>query len=297
MTISFNCPRCNALIAFGSKHSGKRAHCQMCGQPFIIPSESGQQPQLIRIKAEKGRPVPGFYRAVFVDCWKLFTNRQNATSLVFVAAAVCFKFFLGNAFCCVNYLTYIVVWGWLLGFYLNVIYDTAFDLDRLPQIYLGNSMTFIWYIIQPFLVFFVTMVAVQLPFIAALIVLQSKGVTFTNMWDAHTGYHLLLQMLMLFGLFLFPIAVLTTAVGKDITLLRLDYLLISIRRLFLPYMVVVALLAAAAILETRTRQYTGAPVLLTCACLALNLLFQVVAIIAMRAIGLLYRHYSCLLPW
>ena len=96
MTIQFNCPNCDAVIAFDDKHIGKRAKCTTCGQRLIIPSESHTTAKRFEEPEEKGEPIPGFYRAVFVDSWKLFVRAQNAKGLVFVTAAVCFKFFTGH---------------------------------------------------------------------------------------------------------------------------------------------------------------------------------------------------------
>ena len=297
MTIQFNCPNCDALIAFGDKNSGKRARCLTCNQLFIIPDKNHEKAKKIATPKEKLYPEPGFYRAVLIDSWKLFFNPQNATKLVFVAAAVSFKFFLGHAMCCIGFISYLVVWGWLFGFYLNVIYETAFDVDELPDIYLGTSITFLWYIIKPFLVFLYTMFIVQLPFIIALSLLKDKGLTPENMWQSHAGFPLLLQILHLSGLFLFPIAILTTAIGADITLLRPDYILPPVLKAFVPYVIVVAFLVAASILEIKTVQYQHADVVTTAGQLCLNLAVQIIAIIAMRSIGLFYRHYRCHLKW
>jgi len=297
MSIRFNCPNCDELIAFNDKHIGKRARCYTCGQLFIIPSSNNETPQKIEPKVEKGEPLPGFYRAVFIESWKIFIDAGNIVPLAFVVTAVCFKFFLARGICCVNYISSVIVWGWLLGFYLNIIYETAFEMDKLPEIYLGTSITFLWYVIKPFLIFFATMIVVQFPFIITLMLLQDKGITYENFWQQHTGYYLLLQGLFIFGLFLFPMAILTTAVGRDITLLRPDYFVIPIFREFLPYIVVVFLLATFAILKMCTTQYAGVGLAATAKDLALNLIVQVVAIIAMRSIGLFYRHYNCHLRW
>ena len=302
MTIQFNCPNCDALIAFAGKHSGKRARCLTCGQIFIIPSRDNETPKKIepetKPQIEKAQPLPGFYHALFLDSWKIFISPENATSLAFVIAVVCFKFFLAPAICCCDYLTFLIVWGWLLGFYLNIIYESAFEIDKLPEIYLGTSVTFLWYVIKPFLIFLYTMFVVQLPFIIALLLLQNKGITTENMWQGHTGFHLLLQALLIFGLFFFPMAILTTAVGKDLSLLRPDYFLIPIFRAPAPYIVVVALLVAFGVLEMKTAQYESEiPLAITAGRLTLNLAVQIIAIIAMRSIGLFYRHYSCHLKW
>ncbi len=297
MTIEFNCPKCGALIAFDSKHAGRRARCLTCGQKFLIPAESFKKPEKVAPEPEQPpEPVPGFYRAVFVSNVKLFVDPRNATTLVFIAAVVCFRFFLAQA-CCLNYVADFLIWGWLFGFYLNVIYQTAFDEDTLPEIYLGTSVTFLWYVIAPLLTFGLTLAFVELPFFIALWLFQDSGITLTNFGSSVGPAYLLLQFFFVLGLFAFPAAILTTAVGKDIALLRPDYLLVPVAHAFAPYVTCVVLLAAACFLQTQTAQYTGAGPITTALHLALNLLVQVVAIFAMRAIGLLYRHYACYFKW
>jgi len=296
MTIQFFCPNCNEIIGFPDKHAGKRARCTTCGKLFIIPSENYKKPKKVEPPKEKGEPLPGFYRDVFVDNWKLFFDSENVTSLVFVIAMVCFKFFTAGS-CCCAYVTHFAAWGWLFGFYLNIIYETAFEIDKLPEIYLGTSITFLWYIVKPFFLFSVTMSVVQLPFIIPLIMLKDKGLTYLNIWQAEFGFRLLLQVFFILGLFLFPIAILTTAIGKDITMFRPDYLLGPVFKAFVPYVVTVVLLIAAALLETQTTQYTGSGFTTTAGHLAMNLAVQIVAIIAMRSIGLFYRHYNCHRAW
>jgi len=296
MTIQFFCPNCNEIIGFPDKHSGKRARCTTCGQLFIIPSENYKKPKKVELPKEKGEVLPGFYRAVFIDNWKMFFNSENATSLVFVIAVVCFKFFTAGSPCCA-FVTNYAVWGWLLGFYLNIIYETAFEIDKLPEIYLGTSVTFVWYIIKPLFLFSVTMAVVQLPFTITFVLFKDEGLTLENIWQAEIGLRLLLQGFFILGLFLFPIAILTTAIGKDITMFRPDYLLRPVFKVFVPYVVTVVLLIAAALIETQTTQYAGAELLTTAGHLAMNLAVQVIAIIAMRSIGLFYRHYNCHLAW
>jgi len=293
MTIQFFCPNCNEIIGFPDKHAGKRARCTSCGQLFIIPSENYKKTKKVELPKEKGQPIPGFYRAVFVDNWKLFFDSENVTSLVFVIAIVCFKFFTAGSPCCA-FVTHYAIWGWLLGFYLNIIYETAFEIDKLPEIYLGTSITFVWYIIKPLFLFSVTMAVVQLPFIIVLVMRKDEGLTIEDIRQAEFG---LLHVLFILGLFLFPIAILTTAIGKDFSMFRPDYLLRPIFRAFVPYVVTVLLLIAAALLETQTTQYTGAGLLTTAGHLVTNFSVQLIAIIAMRSIGLFHRHYSCHLAW
>ena len=294
MTIQFFCPSCNDIIGFPDKHAGRRARCTNCGQLFIIPSENYKKPKKVELPKEKGEPLPGFYRAVFVDNWKLFFDSENVTTLAFVIAVVCFKFFR-YSMCGCDYITLFAVWGWLFGFYLNIIYETAFEIDKLPEIYLGTSITFLWYIIKPLFLFSITMAVVQLPCIIRFFMLkEQQGLSFKDITQLEFG---LLHVLFIFGLFLFPIAILTTSIGRTITFFRPDYLLGPVLKAFVPYSVTVLLLVAAALLEMQTTQYTHAGLLTTAGHLAMNLAVQVIAIFAMRSIGLFCRHYNCYLAW
>jgi len=294
MTIQFFCPNCNEIIGFPDKHSGKRARCTNCGQLFIIPSENYKKPKKVELPKEKGEPLPGFYRAVFVDNWKLFFDSENVTSLAFVIAVVCFKFFKYRL-CCCDYITSFAVWGWLFGFYLNIIYETSFEIDKLPEIYLGTSITFLWYIIKPLFLFSITLAVVQLPCIIRFFMLkEQQGLSFNDIPQLAFG---LLHVLFIFGLFLFPIAILTASVGQTFTFFRPDYLIGPVLKAFGPYSVTVLLLVATALLAIKTPQYTHAGLLTTAGHLAMNLAVQLIAIIAMRSIGLFYRHYNCHLKW
>ena len=293
MTIQFFCPSCNDIIGFPDKHAGRRARCTNCGQFFIIPSENYKKPKKVKLQEEKGDPLPGFYRAVFIDNWKLFFDSENVTSLAFVIVVVCFKFFTYSSWCCGNVIPYIV-WGWLFGFYLNIIYETAFEIDKLPEINLGTSITFLWYIIKPLFLFSITLAVVQLPCIIRFFMLKERGLSFNDIPQLEFG---LLHVLFIFGLFLFPVAILTTSVGQTFTMFRPDYFLGPVFKAFVPYAVTVLLLVAAALLEVRTTQFTGAGLATTAGHLAMNLAVQVIAIFAMRSIGLFLRHYSCYFAW
>lgn len=293
MTIQFHCPKCGSLIAFTDKHAGQTAKCLTCGQQQIIPEKSGQIPKKIEPKVKPEFPLPGFFHAVFVDSWKIFFDKDNIAALAFVIAVVCFKFFMAGA-CCTGFFVYFAAWGYLFGFYLQIINETATTGDKLPEIELGTSITFLGHIFKPILTFAFTVFIVQLPFIAALSFFKGEGVTWEHIWETRTALNLFLRLLFAAGLFLFPMTILVAAVLEDLPeLFRFDRLFVPAIRAFVPYLVVVGLLAAVCFIETHTRQYESLPILNTAGNLAMNLAVQVVAIIAMRSIGLFYRHYDC----
>ena len=293
MTIQFHCPKCGSLIAFTDKHAGQSAKCLTCGQKQIIPEKSGQTPQKVEPETGPKVPLPGFFHAVFVDSWKIFFDKDNLAAIVFVTAAVCFRFFSAGA-CCLAFIMYFAVWGYLFGFYLQIINETAAGHDKLPEIEMGTSITFVFHIIKPILTFAFAVLIVQLPFIIALAFFKDKGATWENIWETRTAANLFLRLLFAAGLFLFPMTILVAAVLEDLPeLLRFDRLFVPVIRAFVPYLVVVGLLAATCFIEINTRQYESLSILNTAGNLAVNLAVQVIAITAMRSIGLFYRHYAC----
>ena len=298
MTIRFNCPNCNELIAFADKYSGKRARCASCGQRFIIPSEDKEKPKTIEPPAENAEPVPGFYRAVLIDSWKLFVRPQNATGLVFVIAAVCFKFFTGHtdySFTMgmfrvqapVGLVVTLSAWGCLFWYYMEIISTTANETDELPDVYMGGLFGYIWNVIKSLTIFAIGLFAVLLPSVIFISISGSTGVV---------SY-----VLSIVGLFAFPMAVLTFSAGGDVSMVfRPDYIFKPIARAFWPYLLIAGLFMLAWELQLRTIGYgrlIGGDNLVIGLHLLANLAVQMLAIISMRSIGLFYRHYNCHFPW
>jgi hypothetical protein len=308
MTIQFNCPYCNAVIGFDDKFRGKRAQCTSCGERFIIPAKSFEKAKKIKLlKEEIAEPIPGFYRAVFVDSWKLFTfkSQSNLTGLVFITAIVCFKFVVSrmnihlpiqgkslsfDIYIPTGWALCAAAWGLLFWYYREMIYTTAFDEDNLPKATLGGFFGFyelIWKIIQSLYYIFAILLVVGLPFLI------------TALFFLTTGFKCpaLLYLLLFVALFLSPMAILNVSVGQDLTLLRPDYLLVPIFRAFKPYVVTVILLAAAFLLQSQAKQYSFQNPAAAAGHLMLNLVAQYLVLIAMRSIGLFARHYGCHLSW
>ena len=303
MTIRFNCPNCNELIAFADKYSGKRAHCANCGQKFIIPSQDKGKTKKIKPPKEIAVPLPGFYRALFVENRRLFTNPENINGMVFIAAAVCLKFLIANKNFTltltgeamsidlpipIGHVLHVSAWGFLFLYYMKIIYSIAYEQEKLPDVIVGGFNGLVWLIVKSVYTFILILLVLELPyFIAALI---------ASWMDVEMP--VLIYALFFAGLFLFPVAILSVAVGKDLMLLRPDFFVITILRAFGPYLVTALLLGAAFAIQILAKQYSGQ---LTANAVAWNLLLnlavQVIFLIAMCSIGLFFRHYSCMLPW
>ena len=298
MTIKFHCPNCSAIIGFADHHRGKRAHCATCGQHFIIPSESNAAPEKVKPPEEKGDPIPGFYRAALVDSWKLFLKAGNITGFVFIAAAVTFKFFTGHTdYSCTMYgfrfqaptglIITLTAWGCLFWYYMEIIHLTAIGIEELPDVDMGDLFGFIWNVIKSLFIFTFVLVFLLLPCIIYIGFTKDLGV--------------ISHILSLIGLFAFPMGILTVSINGDITMVfRMDYIFRPLAKAFWPYLVVVGLFVLTWELQLRTvgcGELLGRGKFLVGFHLFINLAVQMLALIAMRSIGLFYRHYSCYFPW
>ena len=298
MTIQFNCPNCHELIAFADQHHGKRARCTACGQRFTIPRTSDETAEKIEPAEEKSEPLPGFYRAVFIGNWKLFAGAKNSTGLVLSAAAVCFKFFAGHTDYSWTFggfrlqaptglLITLAAWGCLFWYYMEIICSVASDTEELPDVDMGGFFGFIWNIAASLFVFAVLLMVVLLP----SIIYRALSTRTDIVW----------YVLVHAGLFVFPMAILTFSVGRDFGMVfRPDYVLRPIVKAPGPYLAVFGLFALAWELQLRTVGYdqiADRGNFIIALHLLANLAVQAVAIMAMRSIGLFYRHYSCHLPW
>lgn len=298
MTIQFNCPNCGELIAFADKHRGKHAHCATCGQHFVIPLTSEQSAGKIEPPKEQTELLPGFYRAALLDNWKLFGSAKNATGLILAAAAVSFKFFTGHtdysytvgAFriqAPTGQLITLAAWGCLFWYYMEIISSTALDNEDLPGVDMGGFFGFLWNAATSLFAFAVLLTFVLLPSIIYFVVSKRAGVVWYVLVHA--------------GLFVFPMAILTFSVGRDYGLaFRPDYLLKPIAKALGPYLVVFGLFALAWELQLRTVGYgrlAERSNFVIVVHLLANLAVQAITIIAMRSIGLFYRHYSCHFRW
>ncbi len=303
MTIEFNCPKCNSVIAFADKHAGKRAHCITCGQSFVIPDKSYSKTRKIKQPEEaKGEPVPGFYRAVCIDNWKTFINPKNITGMAFIFVTVIFHFFTAERnseltitgqsgipmtiFLPFGWICTGISWGFLFWYFREIIYSTGFDQEDFPEVVLEGFRGLVCKIVVSLYTIFVILLVVGLPSLVIFFVFQS---TFSET-------PMLLYLIVLLGLFLLPAAIMNIAIGKDLTLLRPDFLIKEAFRDFIPYVVIFILLSAAIFLQMLAKQYNpGEPAAILY--LLFNFAVQMVFVYAIRSIGLFYRHYSCHTPW
>ncbi len=302
MTITFDCPGCGGICAFRGRYAGRTARCIRCNQQFVIPSENDLPAEKIGTEFQYDDPVPGFFAAAVKNIRQTFFNCKNATGLLFVVLLVCLKFVIRHENCdyiLINVRLYVPLglmlatgmMGCLFWYYMEIVSSTAFGNNDLPDIDMGTPAKLFGSALSCLYRFLIALAVVQTPFIVAWLVLAKLQIQVT--W--------LLYALSAAGLFVFPIAILTMAVGGDLSLLaRPDYLIRPIVKAFLAYLVPAAMVIAAAFFQWKTFAYgldKGQIPAETATLLSMDIAAAMLAVLAMRTTGLFYRHYSCHMTW
>ncbi len=306
-TITFNCPNCKHLCAFKDIYAGRRARCLNCNQVFIIPASENGKAQKVKQTEEIGEPLPAFYKAVFKYSLRAIFNKQGLGTLLFILIVTTLKFFTANldysftivgrggpAFTVllpIGSAVSILIWGGILWCYAEIIYATAFDVESLPQITFGGGFGYLVTVFKSLYSFFIALVIAFLPAIAAKTVLSIIGVE--SKWPIFSFGVL--------GMFLFPMAVLTVSIGRDLTMLfRPDYFFVPIKKTFRHYLFIAGLFILTGLLQYKSANYgdiDSEPAFIIWLNLAAVLAIQILAIFTMRATGLFYRHFACYFKW
>ncbi len=304
-SITFRCPKCKTLCAFADRYAGRRARCTTCDRTFTIPDRDGGKPVTEILEQP---PLPGYYRRALIESWKIFINPENAKILIFFALMVSLEYFVGftdfsmslpgfRLQLPIGIITVFIVRGCLFWYYFEIVASTAFEIDELPDVDVDFGFAFFWNIIKSTYLFVVAFLVPQIPMaIVAAIIETSAGITLP--------YIIKVPMLMV-GFFLFPMAILTIAAGREIWMVfNPRMMIVPIVKAF-PQYLTAALLTGAAILiqwtathltmggfQEMTEEGPLVAILALIVCIATRML----NIIAMRSIGLFAQHYRCHLP-
>lgn len=307
MSIEFNCPKCKALIAFPDKHAGKRARCATCDYRFVIPEASFQKPaRSIEPEEEEtdpAVPLPGFYRAALIQSWELLFQSGSLTGLVLIGAAVTSRFFWAHvdySFVLMDRLsinlpfgliTWILCWGIIFWYYLENILLGAYDVDELPDVDINGFGDLIRTAIGSVLLVVIALLSCMVPVILYLMI-AGKGYS--------PGVAAGLANL---GLFFLPMCLLAVGLNRNTQVLcRVDILFAAVPRAFFPYLTCAAMVMGVWFAQMKMHN-AGDPALAEASTwvkslhLCGHLVIQVVALVAMRSLGLYYRHYQCYFKW
>lgn len=294
-TIEFQCPNCRKVVELNRNFIGKSAHCDKCSQKFIVPSEDFAQAEKIE-SAGKSPDAPGFYKDFFVNNWKAFFREESLVGMIFIAAIVIFKFFLGHLDYSTSFqyirlqapvgtIVSVAGWGCLLWYYMEIIYSAAFGDNYLPEVNMGGIFGAAWKIIKSISAFAFALLIVEAPFLLMIATLKNFGIS--------SG--LITEILTLAGAYFFPIVILTISVDQGEDLLKPFKIISSVFRAFTAYTILSVMFLAIWLLEFKTIGYQQAaktgntgiiPHLLA------DLAVQFTAVFIMRGIGLFYKHYQ-----
>jgi len=185
-----------------------------------------------------------------------------------------------------------LILGYLCAFYMSIILETASGEDELPNVWISSIFDDI---VMPMVRFVGTWVWVLLPALGLALWSQAAG------REVPWG---LVQALVVIGLFFWPVVILGVAIGGGFKGLWPHVIIRTAFCALLPYLAICATLLVAAsllvlpqtdlFLSAASRFVPGAMFQLAILNSVLN---AYVMIVAMRIIGLFYRHYKHRFPW
>ena len=207
--------------------------------------------------------------------------------------------------CLLGLVVILALMGWYAAFRLNIIASAANGEEDLPSP--GFSGDYYAELIYPAVQWIGSWIIVTLPALAYL--------SFAGDWDAVSGVGIdvllseglsgLLSgsgevgafgVLLYGGLFMWPMVVLCIALGGFSSLYRIDLIMATIARSFLPYAVTVGLVVGATLIG----ELAGDVLLAGKVAMGYVLLIGIklyIEIVTMRVIGLYYHHYKDRFAW
>ncbi len=302
-TIVFICPWCGCLCAFKDAYAGRKARCLNCNQRFVIPHSDSEPAQKVIPPKVYDEPLPGYFEAVFKKSHLAIFSKQSFTTLIFILAAVTFKFFLAHlnfkfSFACnsggkifiplpLGSIFACLAWGSIFWCYAEIVYATAYDSESLPEITFGGGFGFFASAVKSLIAFVMALIIAMLPMVIFSLIFGMIGIK--SAW-------FLLPFIVL-TILLFPMAVLLVSISRDIqTLFVPKHFIVPIKKAFRHYFVLAVIIYVVCQLQARSNNF-GDVKKLSILIVALNLVFaltiQVLAVFAMRATGLFYRHFAC----
>lgn len=216
---------------------------------------------------------------------------------------------------CLGGIASLILTGWIFSFYLKCITEMASGEDDLPKIGLTEGIA--EDIIIPLFKYMGTWLVLMLPAIVYLIVASSMagpGIILSLLTMDATGFTeiagtVLVPFLILvgIGIFLWPIMILVVALGGMASVYRIDLILATVFRTFLPYLATCFLVAAAfaAQVAVNAAIMSGGINTMTAMLSANKLILMLLglgatayfSIATMRIIGLYYRHFKHRFAW
>ncbi len=310
-TISFKCPGCGHLCAFREKYIGRRARCWQCSTLFIIPDKEGGKAQKIKIEETDPDPLPGFFEAVFRKTLPVLFNRKSVTGLVFVLFLGIFNYYISGANWVISFyaqmvcrvvdiyiplglISSICLWAVMMWYYMQVIYETAFDVEHLPDIYMGGTVTLVINAFMAIYSFWLALAVSAGPYIGLQIAVEKIS-------EPHIMLYILKYVFFVWAALTFPIIFINIAMVRRLFVaLRPDYIIKPMLKAPKRYIFVSLCCAGVFVLACNIPSYDRSnppsgeffmlEVFLAC-------FTQIAALSLARAMGLFVRHNNACTAW
>ncbi len=220
----------------------------------------------------------------------VFADAGNLFSIIFVTVLMAMdSALMVLGFSCILLIPMVILTGLLAAFFFNVVVNASNGDDDLPEIGLNGD----WFddIIIPFAKFLTTCLITLVPLRIYFSIVGSNGVS-------HGGVFAMLGI----GVCLWPIFILTFAIGGFTCLLRPDRMVLTVLRTFVPYLVTCAALGGAIGISwglksvlTPVAASMGGNGWAIVTILAIVDVYCMV--VAMQCIGLYYHHFKDRFAW
>ena len=282
------CARCNASLSDNAEICVHCGHVNASHGPSksTIPQDSESEP---RNKTSHASGIGSYLRS----CAKsllVITDIGNFITIILVMILMAMNSALTMlGFSCVLIFPMVILTGILSAFFFNVVVNASNGDDDLPEIGLSGD----WFddIIIPFVKFLTTCLITLAPLQIYRSIVGDNAVT-------SEGAFLMLGI----GVFLWPIIILTFAIGGLTCLVRPDRMLATIFRTFVPYVFTCAALAGAigiswglksALKPVAASMGGNGWAIMT----ILSVVDVYCMVVAMQCIGLYYHHFKDRFAW
>jgi hypothetical protein len=324
---------CGAKYRVPDHFAGKRAKCKKCGDAIPIPVPQTQADDdtfaleddglfgEMAAAAQRGAAVsandatppppidlnppsaaprsvataggfPSFWKDV---TWSLFFIGQPGSILTFLIVAAIYAVeplaYYGG---CVGLIGMLIINGWMAAFLFKIVQNAAGGKKDLPSFSLTEGL--MDDVIAPFFKFLTTCIVVLVPSITYVLV-TGAGEDFA---EKGTDGDLLFLATIGLGSFLWPMVVLVVAIGGVGSLFRMDLILITIGKTFVPYLftfvltclVVVLMRFAQSLIQGSNASQN--PVAMS---MVLNVVVLYFFAVNMFVIGFYYRNFKNRFAW
>jgi len=268
-------------------------------EPLSVPGRKRYQEELESAEEQYGSiisPAKPFWQDL-IESFTFLLYQANFITFIFIVFIQAVTALL-SLFVPLFGIFSFIIYAYICSFFMTIILETAYGEDELPTVAFTDIID---QVLMPMIRFIGSWLLVLIPAIIWSAVVKKSEYTIP-WWTV--------QVLGGIGIFFWPVVILCTAIGGSFKGLWPHVIIRTVLSAPLPYLAIWASLLAAAglMIFPHTDYFTtmiqkisplgGLPIRMLCLISLLNIILSTYAmIVAMRAIGLYYRHYKKRFPW